>query len=238
MSQRGYRYFDHREKPVAFSTFDRPMVGSWRWKVAAILFAYLFPLTPSRRNKQKIHFTRKGTIAKGKCNFPTIFFFRDVSFGGVSKLFNCSIFWDTWTEVTLYIWNSSPVRGEIWKKCHLKSTLLSFVVGSFWRCSQNWKATQPWNQAPKKNPTVGRWVLLGANWAHFFEKKLLVSGIFLSTFVTFRCFLLHEWFMETFRMNNQSWRASRWKEKSSPEYAGWHHHNFHIEQKNDFYNQK
>lgn len=61
------------------------------------------------------------------------------------------------------------------------------------------KATQPWNQAPKKKSNGWKMIPFGSKFGPIFSEKHAVSfRDFLSTCLTFRCFFLHEWFMETF----------------------------------------
>ena len=64
-------YFDHREKPVAFLNFDRPLVGSWSWKVSANYFVWLIPSHPNRR--------------KDKQNIQPCFFSEMLVLGGSTK---------------------------------------------------------------------------------------------------------------------------------------------------------
>ena len=98
--------FGSQGKTRSFLNFDRPIVRSWSWKVSANYFVWLIPSrAPNRRKKTNKTFIslNKEPLQKENAIFQPCFFSEMLVFGGVSKLFNCSISLDTWTEVTRYM---------------------------------------------------------------------------------------------------------------------------------------
>lgn len=154
--------FGSQGKTDSFFNFDRPIVTKLKLK-GCCDFVLLIPSPPRRRkNKQNMHFTQKGTIAKGKCHFPTMFSFRYARFRGSIKACSIVVYLKIHEQRWPCIYEIPPPFQAKPRKNIIQYDLKKHPFGE----QPKLKATQPWNQAPKKKSNGWKMIPFGSNlWA-------------------------------------------------------------------------